>query len=283
MSIYYMDGEFIESDKAVLPVNDMAVLRGYAIFDYMRTYRGRPFYLKEHIRRFAHSGDCMGLPLPLSEQEIYDVVMETLSRNSFEESNVRIIYTGGISADSVSPGGNGKFIVMVTERMKLPEWWYTEGVKIITAQVERYMPEAKSTNYMNAVLTQQQAKKAGAVEAVYVDRKGNVHEGTTTNIFLHLDGRWVTPDRDILPGITRSVIIELMESEFTVEPGEVSREDLLRADEIFISASNKEIIPVIQVDEVKIASGRVGDKTRKVMDLFRNYTEAYGRGEISEK
>ena len=271
-----MDGEYIDSAQAVLSVNDMAVLRGYAIFDFLRTYNKRPFYLKEHISRFAHSGECVGLDLPLSEVEIHDIVMETLSRNNFDESNIRIMYTGGISPDSVVPQGNGKLIVMVTERMKLPAWWYTDGVKIITAEVERYIPEAKSTDYMNAVMTQQQARKADAVEAVYVDKKGRVLEGTTTNIFLHLDGRWITPDKGILPGITRSVMIELMEKEYGVELGEVSLEDLARADEIFISATNKEIIPVIQVNDITVGNGKAGDQTKKIMTLFRDYTTAYG-------
>lgn len=280
MSIYYMDGEFVESDQAVLSVNDMAVLRGYAIFDFLRTYNGRPFYLKEHLQRFTHSGECVGLKLPHTEDELHEIVMETLSRNNFDESNIRIMYTGGISPDSVIPRNNGKLIVMVTERMKLPPEWYSQGVKIITAEVERYIPEAKSTDYMNAVMTQQQAREAGAIEAVYVDKKGSVLEGTTTNIFLHLNGRWVTPDKGILPGITRSVMIELMEKEYGVELGEVSREDLIRADEIFISATNKEIIPVIQVDDHSIGRGKPGVQTIKVMNLFREYTTAYGRGEL---
>jgi branched-chain amino acid aminotransferase len=277
MSIYYMDGEYIDSQQAVLSVNDMAVLRGYAIFDFLRTYNKRPFYLKEHISRFAHSGQCVGLDLPLNEDEICDIVVETLSRNDFDEANIRIMYTGGVSPDSLIPQGNGKFIVMVTERMKLPAWWYADGVKIITAEVERSIPEAKSTDYMNAIMTQKQARKAEAIEAVYVNKKGRVLEGTTTNIFLHLDGKWITPDKGILPGITRSVMIDLMEKKYGVELGEVSREDIARADEIFISATNKEIIPVIQVDDLKIADGKPGDQTKKMMQIFREYTTAYGQ------
>lgn len=276
MSIYYMDGEYVDSQQAVLSVNDMAVLRGYAIFDFLRTYNKRPFYLKEHISRFANSGQCVGLDLPFDEDAIFDIVMETLSLNDFEEANIRIMYTGGVSPDSVTPEGNGKLIVMVTERMKLPAWWYTDGVKIITAEVERSIPEAKSTDYMSAVMTLRQARKAEAIEAVYVDKKGRVLEGTTTNIFLHLDGKWKTPDKGILHGITRSVMIDLMKKEYCVELGDVSLEDINRADEIFISATNKEIIPVIQVNDLKIADGQPGDQTKKVMKLFRDYTNAYG-------
>lgn len=276
MSIFYMDGEYLDSEKAVLSVSDMAVLRGYGIFDFMRTYNKKPFYLKEHISRLVNSGKHVGLNLPCSEETLFDIVMETLDRNNFKESNVRIVYTGGISPDSVTPQGNGKLIVMVTPKHELPSWWYKEGVKIVTADVERYIPEAKSTNYMNAVLTQQNAKESDAIESVYVDREGRVLEGTTTNIFLYLDQKWVTPAEGILPGITRSVILDLIDDAFDTELRDISRDDIARADEIFITASNKEVVPVIQVDNKIIGNGKVGEKTRKVMDLFRDYTKNYG-------
>ncbi len=281
MSVFYIDGEFVDSKDAVLSVSDMAVLRGYGIFDFLRTYNGRPFYLKEHVQRFANSGAHVGLDLPCSQEEVCDIVMDTLSRNDFEESNIRFVYTGGISPDSVTPQGNGKLMVMVTEKMDLPDWWYKDGAKIITSDVERYMPEAKSTNYMNAVLTQQEAKKAGAIESVYVDRDGRVLEGTTTNIYLFIDGKWVTPDKGILHGITRSVVLDLMDGEFEVELRDLSRDDLLKASEVMISASNKEIVPVIQVDDQIIADGKPGQNTKRVMELFREFTTAYGLGKVS--
>jgi len=276
MSIFYVDGAFVDSDKAVLSVNDMAILRGYGIFDFMRTYNQKPFHLKEHITRLVNSGSHVGLTLPCSEEELFDIVMETLARNNYPESNVRIVFTGGISPDSVTPQGNGKLMVMVTPKHDLPEWWYTEGAKIVTVDVERYIPEAKSTNYMNAVLAQQEAKKKNAVEAVYVDRDGRVLEGTTTNIFLLIDGEWVTPDRGILHGITRAAVLDLMKNEFKVTFRDLSREDLARAEEIFITASNKEIVPVIQADDLKIGSGKVGENTRRIMKLFRDFTKVYG-------
>jgi len=277
MSIFYMDGEFVDSEKAVLSVNDMAILRGYGIFDFMRTYNKRPFHLEDHIRRLVNSGSHVGLTLPCTEEELFDIVMETLERNDYPESNVRIVFTGGISPDSVTPQGNGKLVVMVTPKHDLPEWWYTEGAKIITVDVERYIPEAKSTNYMNAVLAQQEAKKKDAIESVYVDRDGRVLEGTTTNIFLYIDNQWVTPDKGILHGITRSVILDLMKDSSSVVLRDLSREDLARAEEIFITASNKEVVPVVQVDDLTIGSGKVGEKTREIMNLFRDFTTSYGR------
>jgi branched-chain amino acid aminotransferase len=283
MSIFYLDGDFVDSEKAVLSVNDMAVLRGYGIFDFMRTYNKRPFYLKEHIDRLVNSGQKVGLNLPCTKEALFDIVMETLERNDNEESNVRIVYTGGTSHDSVTPEGKGKLIVMVTPKHDLPSWWYTKGVKIITVDVERYIPEAKSTNYMNAVLTQQEAIKSNAVESVYVDRDGRVLEGTTTNIFLYIDNQWVTPAAGILPGITRSVIIELMNEQQAVELRDISREDIAKAKEIIITASNKEIVPVIQVDDIQIGDGQIGVHSAEIMKKFKDFTTRYGQEGHAER
>ena len=274
MGIFYVDGQFVDEDKAVLSVNDMAVLRGYGIFDFMRTYNKKPFYLKAHIDRLYRSADHVGLQVSCTREKLFGIVMETLARNDYEESNVRIVFTGGISPDSVTPAHNGKLMVMVTPMHNFPDRWYERGVKIITSRVERYIPEAKSTNYMNAVLTLQDAKKAGAVESVYVDRQGRVLEGTTTNIFLLIEDRWVTSDRGILKGITRAVVIDLMNEE--IELRDLDQGDIDRSEEILITASNKEVVPVIQVDHRIIGTGKPGEKTRRIMELFKEYTAAYG-------
>ena len=100
-----------------------------------------------------------------------------------DDYNIRIVYTGGISPDGVTPQGNGELMVMVTARHELPDWWYTKGAKVITVDMERFIPEAKSTNYLSAVFAQQKALSQGAVEAIYKDRDNRLLEGTTTNIF----------------------------------------------------------------------------------------------------
>ncbi len=283
MSIYYLDGEFVEAEKAMLSVNDLTVLRGYGIFDFMRTYNKRPFHLEEHIERLIHSGEKIGLELPCSREELYSIVMETLKRNEpgkDGEYNIRIVYTGGVCSDSVTPGGNGKLIVMVTPKQPVPAQWYRDGVKIITVDVERYMPEAKSTNYLNAIVAQQKAAKAGAVESIYVDHLGRVLEGTTTNIFLYLKGRWVTPDEGILKGITRACLLDLIGKHADLELRDLSRKDIATAEEIMITASNKEIVPVVQVDDMLVGDGKVGVQTRRIMEAFHKLTRSYGREKL---
>jgi branched-chain amino acid aminotransferase len=206
-------------------------------------------------------------------------VLDTIDKNpQHQEANVRIVVSGGVSADGIGPEGNAVLLIMVTPQHVLPAWWYRDGVKIVTSPFERFLPGAKSTNYLNAVVTLRAAARTGAIEVVYVDRRGRVLEGTTTNFFAFKAGRLLTPGTDaILPGITRQVVLKLLEKEFPIEVRDLYQRELPGFEEVFLTASNKEIVPVIQVDDLKIGAGTPGPLTRKVMQIFRNYTEACGR------
>ncbi len=282
MNTFYVDGNYVSSDEAVIPLSDMIVLRGYGIFDFLRTYNKKPFYLREHIQRLENSGKLIGLELPETKEKIFDIVMETLRKNSVhDESNVRIVVSGGISPDSVTPQGNGKLIIMVTPKLDLPDWWYTDGTKIITNPVERYIPGAKSTNYMSAVIALQEAKKQNAIEAIYVDREGQMLEGTTTNLFAFIGSKLVTPEKGILPGITRQVMLDILKDEFDIEQRDVNKDEIDSFEEVFITASNKEVVPVVTIDETTIGSGKPGPRTKRVLELFALYTAEYGNELLS--
>ena len=185
MDIYYIDGQFVDEDKAFVSVKDIVVLRGFGVFDSLITYNKRPFRLKEHVERLQNSAKHIGLEIRPGNEEICRITEETIKRNPHhEESKIRIVYTGGISSDGVTPEGNGSLMVMVTPRHKLPDRWYTEGTKIITVDIERTLPDSKSTNYLSAIYALGQARQQNAIESVYIDRNDRVLEGTTTNFFM---------------------------------------------------------------------------------------------------
>ncbi len=281
MDIYYVDGQFVEEDKAVISVKDITVLRGFGVFDFLITYNKRPFRLMQHVERLQNSASHIGLEIKMSSGEICTITEETVQRNiHHNESNIRLVYTGGIAADGVTPEGNGHLMVMVTPKHELPDWWYTNGVKIITVDMERFIPGAKSTNYLSAVYALGLARQQNAVESIYVDRENRLLEGTTTNIFLIQGNKMITSEKDILPGVTRSVMLELAESQFEVEIRDIDKDELSNAEEVFITASNKEVVPVVTIDNLTIGDGKPGPKTRQMMQLFRDYTTAYGQRKI---
>lgn len=278
LDIYFIDGEFVAEDQACIPVNDMGVLRGYGVFDFLRTYHRRPFHLDEHIARLANSAKLIGLALPYGQPKIHDIVMETLGRNEHTESNIRIVVTGGHSEDFITPENRSRLLVMVTPWHPYPKDWYRDGAAIITTHDERYLPGAKSTHYIPGILALSRASQQGAIESIYVDRYGRLLEGTTSNFFAFIDGQLVTPEQSILPGITRDVVLKLARPLFDVQIRDIRIDEIRRIEEAFITASTKEVVPIARMDNLPLSDGRPGLRTGQIMQAFADYTNAYGKG-----
>lgn len=275
MSIYYIDGRFVPADEAMIPVDDLALLRGFGVFDLMRTHGGRPYFLEAHLKRLEQSARRIGLPLPWSRRQLADIIGKTLSRNYFAEANIRTIITGGSSPDFVTPQGRPRLLVLVSPAPELPQKWYKDGVKIIVYHGERLIPDAKSLNYVPGTMAMDLARRQGAVEAVYVDRQNRVRECSSSNIFAFQGDDLITPAEGILEGITRQVVIDLAQKRFRVHLREVLLTELLKADEVFITGSNKGIVPVVAIDQATIADGRPGARTRKLMDRLHAHQLQY--------
>lgn len=276
MNIYYVHGAFVEEDQAKISVNDLSVIRGFGVFDFLRTYNGLPFHLDDHLHRLERSARLIGLELPHPTAKIREITLQTLKRNSHAESNIRLVVTGGLSSDGITPGDSPQLLIMITPVHEMPPRWYTEGAKIITCHVERFMPGAKSINYIPAILCQREARQQQAIEAVYVDRNGYLLEGTTSNFFAFIGDTLVTPPCNrVLPGITRQVVIRLAEKEFTLVERDLHKDELRLIDEAFLASSVREVAPITAIDAIKIGDGRPGERSRKIMALFRDYSRSY--------
>lgn len=272
MNIYYVDGKFLPADEALIPVDDLAILRGIGVFDLLRTYNGKPLFLKEHVKRLINSARQIDLDIPWSQARICQVALETLERNDLEEANIRIIITGGSSLDFMTPSGRPRLLVLATELPKLPPWWYAKGVKVITVRSERQIPGAKSIGYLPAAMALRQAQAQQAVEVIYLDRNGLALEGSTSNLFAFIGGRLVTPGRGILSGITRKAVLEAAHDLYSVEVRDLPIKELLQAQEMFITGTNKGVVPVVQIDDTIIGNGRPGNQTRRMMAALEDHT-----------
>lgn len=267
--VYYVDGKFVDADSAVIPLSDLGVIRGYGVFDFTRTYNRQPFYLDEHIARLFRSAELIDLEIPWSKAEISDIVQQTLARNpQLSEAYIRIVVTGGDGVDSVTPADRPRLIVLVNAATPPSHEAYQRGEKVITVRDQRFLPHAKTLNYIPAIRAMKQAHKADAIDAIYVDSQGHVLEGTTTNIFAFFGDTLITPNDSVLDGITRTVVMNLTQSIFDVQQRVLTLNDLYNADEVFITSSHKQVLPVVQVDERTISTGLPGERTRRVMTLF---------------
>jgi branched-chain amino acid aminotransferase len=271
--ICYLNGKYVPFDQACLPLNDLGLVRGYGVFDFLRTYNGVPFKLTEHVQRLQNSAKLIGLSLPWSTAEIAEITQNTLTHNHLPEANIRIVVTGGASADFITPLGQPSLMVIVTPVSQYPQEYYEQGIKVITVPIERFIPKAKSLNYISAIGALQQAKQTNAVEALYVNSQGEVLEGTTTNFFVFRGSQLITPKEGILNGITRDVILELAKDRFEIVEQSIAFSQLNHCDEAFITSSTKEIMPVVQIDELYISQGKPGENTQSLMHLFHKYTK----------
>lgn len=277
MDTYYINGRFVGDNEALISVKDLAVLRGYGVFDFLRTYGQRPFHLADHIHRLRRSAHLIGIQVPWPDDEIASIVTQTLSHNDHPEYNIRLVITGGLSEDSITPAQTPQLIVMVTALHDLPDTWYREGAKVVTNNLQRFVPAAKSINYIPGILAMYDARAQDAIESLYVDHDGHVSEGTTTNFFGFVQGRLLTPQGGLLPGVTRQVVMDLARQKFEVVETAMRRDELRLLEEAFVTASNKQIVPVVQIDSIIVGDGSPGPRTRQIMQLFKDYTEQYAR------
>lgn len=273
--VYYIDGEFVNADEAKISATDLAIVRGYGVFDYFRTYGSLPIEMERNIQRLRNSAAVIGMELPWTDSQIESIVLQTIQRNGYDESSVRIIVTGGDADDFFTPIEDAPRLLVYVEPIKPPpSSWYSEGVTIATVRDKRQFPQSKSLNYIPAILAMKQAREIGAIEAVYVDECGNVLEGTTTNIFAFFGDEVVTPKVDILPGVTRARVIEILSNDYTVIQRDLPYEELLRADDVVITAANKQIVPVVQIDDKRV-NDTPGKHSRALMQAFQDYTESF--------
>jgi branched-chain amino acid aminotransferase len=271
-NIFYVNGDYVPESDAKLPVRDLAILRGYGVFDYLRTYGGQPFRLDKNIERFRRSAELLELQFPWSNDDLRQIVLETVKRNAgnAEDFSIRLVVTGGISSSNITPDGDPSLIVYVQPFTPYPATCYTDGVKVITVPNQRLIPDAKSIMYTPAILAQRRAKEQGGMEAIYRTPDDHILEATTSNVFLFQDETLITTPTNgaILPGITRMTVLELAEAAFTVVVRPVTYDDLISADEAFLSSANKEVMPIVQVDDHRIGTGTPGTHTRDLMARF---------------
>jgi branched-chain amino acid aminotransferase len=269
---HFLNGKFVKEEDLRISVRDLGFTRGYAVFDFLVTYpHDRPFMLDRHIDRLFDSASHIGLVIPWDKQQIREWVLTTLAQNKDEEEkSIKIIVSGGPS-NSLLPGNTPTIAILIDTRHKLPSEHYEGGVSVITAQHTRYAPLAKSNNYIEAIKQAQIAAKTGAVETIYYDET-RVFEGSTSNVFAVIGGKLVTPTSHLLSGITREVLLSILtipvvEEDFTLA-------DLYSAQEVFLTGSNREVQPVIKIDNQVVGDGLVGPVTQEAMRQFQEFTQS---------
>ena len=298
----YFNNRIISESKAGLNLRDLGVLRGFGVFDVLRTYNGKPFMLKEHFARLKNSAGVLDLKLPISANEFEARIFRLLKKNKLnprtqpangesgavtvcrqraeqspydgKEAVVRSVLTGGVASDGINGETKPTFFILLEPLPTLNKNLYKNGIKLITRDHLREFAQAKTTNYILAVLLQKKLKKEKAFEVLYV-WQDKILECSTSNFFIFKGDTLITPKDNILIGITRNVAMQLAKEKFKIEERDIAKEELAFATEAFIAATNKEIIPVVRIDDFAVGNGRVGQNTQWLMNCFSRFVKNY--------
>jgi branched-chain amino acid aminotransferase len=271
--MYFINGSYVQEKEAKISVLDLGLLRGYGVFDYLRTYGGKPFHLWDHLQRLQYSASEIGLDLPYSLKEISEIIDHILVSNKLKEAGIKIIVTGGISSDQFTPQQQSTLVIFAYPLATYPKHCYTEGIPVITTQLARSLPFCKTTQYIPGIVALQKGDK-NALEALYLNDRNEILEGTTSNFFgIKNDTLYTCCSDAVLTGITREVVLNLAEKHFPIRLERIHYEEVETLSEAFLTASNKEVMPITKINSQPIGSGTVGPVTQKIMDLFVKYTQ----------
>jgi branched-chain amino acid aminotransferase len=282
----YLDGKYVPSEEAKVSVFDHGLLYGDGVFEGIRVYNGRIFRLDEHLDRLFNSAKAIMLPIPLTRKQLVEACCGTCRHNNLKDGYIRLVVTRGVGYLGLNPFRcKNPTVFIIADKIELyPEEVYRKGLKLITASTQRTNPAAmspsvKSLNYLNNILAKIEAVNAGTLEAIMLNAQGHVAECTGDNIFIVRGGKLETPpvSAGALIGITRQVVIDLAaKRKIAVSEPNLTRYDLSTADEVFLTGTAAEIVPVSNIDGRTIGSGRPGALTLKLMEDFRKLTRSEG-------
>ena len=278
----FLNGQLVGKEQAVVSVFDHGLLYGDGVFEGIRVYGGKVFLLKEHIERLYESAKAIRLEIPMSPAAMTQATKDTVAANGIGNGYIRLIVTrgaGSLGLD-IRRTSDPQVIIIADTITLYPAEIYENGMNLITASTIRNHPAAlpariKSLNYLNNILAKIEGTDAGTVEALMLNHKGEVAECTGDNIFILKNGVLKTPSTDagILEGITRNAVLQLArDAGIPTQETTLIRHDLYVADEMFLTGTAAEVVPVVSLDGRKIGDGQPGPITKRLVELFHEFT-----------
>ncbi|MDD5355327.1 MAG: branched-chain-amino-acid transaminase [Candidatus Omnitrophica bacterium] len=282
----YLNGKLVEKQDAKISVFDHGLLYGDGVFEGIRSYNCLVFKLKEHIDRLYSSAQAIVLKIPMSKDGMIKAIVTTLKANKLSDAYIRVVVTRGEGDLGLDPRKcKNRTVFIITDKIVLyPEELYRKGLSIVTVPTPRNLPEAlnpqiKSLNYLNNILAKIEAINFNAEEALMLNQNGLVAECTGDNVFMVKGDCLITPPTSIgaLAGITRQTALDLS-SKLKLKAQEklITRYDLFNADEVFLTGTAAEIIPVVSIDRRIIGNGKPGKATLNLIKEFHKVTKTEG-------
>ena len=275
----WINGQLYSPEDAKVSVFDHGLLYGDGVFEGLRSYGGKVFRLREHVVRLFESARAIWLEIPLTQQALCDAIDQMVKTNEIDDGYIRVVVTRGAGTLGLDPRKcKDPQIIIIADAIALyPSEYYENGLEIITVSVSRNHPAAlspriKSLNYLNNILAKIEGLQSGCIEALMLNHKGEIAECTGDNIFLVKQGELRTPplDAGILAGITREAVSEIAEGVgIDVRRVALTKHDVYTADEVFLTGTAAEVVPVVKVDSRCIGNGKPGPITCDLKERFQ--------------
>jgi len=276
--LMYVAGEFVAMAEARVSALDAGLLLGAGLFETLRTYGGRPFRLGAHLGRLRESGQVLRIFVKETDDQVAAIIARLVEANGVPEARLRITATRGALEAGLEDDEAPPAVLLVTAgpMTPYPAHFYERGATVVVSDIRVNESDPttfhKTTAYMANLLALREAHRGRAAEAIRFNTRNRLAEGAISNVFLVRDGRLLTPpvEEGLLPGITRAAVLELAaEADVPAEQRALTVHDLLDADEVFLTNSIMEVMPVARVEAREIGQGRPGPVTRKLADAYR--------------
>lgn len=279
MSIAFLNGKFVSLKDAKVSILDRGFQYGDGVFETMRSYDGKVFKLQRHLDRILVSLKILNIKIPYAKSKLSSFIYNTLRFNRLKNAYLKLIITRGIASEGMDIPKNTKPTVLIyaLPLRKMPDKIYKKGIKInlacISKNQESFTARIKGLNYLDNILARAEAKRGGFDDAIFINTRGYVSEATTSNVFMIKKGTVITPPptAGILSGITRKSVIEIIKRYFKkrIYEKDLRLANLLSADEVFLTNSILEIVPVVKLGKTVIGRGVPGAFTKFIHMLYR--------------
>ncbi|MDY6854561.1 MAG: branched-chain-amino-acid transaminase [Thermodesulfobacteriota bacterium] len=285
MGVYvYLNGDFVPEEQAKISVLDRGFLYGDGLFETMRAYSGHVFMLDDHLSRLYGSIDELGIPLKKNKESMKTAIDRLMEINHLFDAYIRVTVSRGKHSGilTFNDDFNPTVVIMAKALSLYPLESYIEGVRVIVSEVRQnsFSPLSvyKSLSYFNNILAKEEARTKGAFEAILLNSEGQIAEGATSSVFIVKSKRIFTPPvtSHILPGITRKTVLD-MSAQLGCEIKEkgITKETFFTSDEVFLTNSIMEIVPVVSIDGHRVGDGTPGIQYKRVIDQYRNLVSAH--------
>ena len=266
MCYILINNKFYKKKDARISVFDHAVLLGDGIFEALRVLDGKLLDFNEHYSRLENSAKQIFLNLPINKETLKKQTEKLIKANKFINARIRITVTRGIG-EGLSVDCRKQSVIIFGSELKKTD--YIKGVKVVTFNIERTMPTVKSLNFLPSIIAKNYAIEQKTFEAILIDNNDCAREGATSNLFIVKNNVILTPKENILKGIVRDKVIGLAKkNKIKIRKQEITKKELLQADEVFITNSIIGIVPVVSVDSVKKG---VGDISKRLIELYKSF------------